>query len=94
MLRALSSTSTATAPLRAVTTRRTYAHKLIKFGSEGRAELAKGVDLLAKAVAVTLGPKGRNVLIEQSYGSPKITKDGVTVAKSITLEGMMMILFF
>lgn len=63
-------------------------HKLIKFGTEGRAELAKGVEILAKAVAVTLGPKGRNVLIEQTYGSPKITKDGVTVAKSIVLEGM------
>ena len=66
---------------------RRAAHKLIKFGTDGRAELAKGVDLLARAVAVTLGPKGRNVLIEQTYGSPKITKDGVTVAKSIVLEG-------
>jgi hypothetical protein len=64
-------------------------HKLIKFGTDGRAEIAKGVDLLAKAVAVTLGPKGRNVLIEQTYGSPKITKDGVTVAKSIVLEGSL-----
>lgn len=63
-------------------------HKLISFGTDGRAELAKGVDLLAKSVAVTLGPKGRNVLIEQTYGSPKITKDGVTVAKSIVLEGL------
>jgi chaperonin GroEL len=63
------------------------AHKLIQFGADGRAELAKGVDILAKAVAITLGPKGRNVLIEQTYGSPKITKDGVTVAKSIQLEG-------
>lgn len=44
-----------------------------------------GVDLLADAVAVTMGPKGRNVIIEQSWGSPKITKDGVTVAKSIDL---------
>ncbi|CAG8438874.1 8596_t:CDS:2 [Ambispora gerdemannii] len=66
---------------------RTYAtHKELKFGVEGRATLLQGVDILAKAVAVTLGPKGRNVLIEQSYGSPKITKDGVTVAKSITLQ--------
>ncbi|KAI3652523.1 hypothetical protein MP228_001948 [Amoeboaphelidium protococcarum] len=63
-----------------------YQHKLINFGADGRAELAKGVDILAKAVAVTLGPRGRNVLIEQTYGSPKITKDGVTVAKSIVLE--------
>ncbi|KAI7861188.1 hsp60-like protein [Circinella umbellata] len=61
-------------------------HKEIKFGVDGRASLLKGVDILAKSVAVTLGPKGRNVLIEQPYGSPKITKDGVTVAKSITLE--------
>ncbi|KAI8913619.1 chaperonin Cpn60/TCP-1 family [Gorgonomyces haynaldii] len=61
-------------------------HKEILFGNEGRQALAKGVDILANAVAVTLGPKGRNVLIEQTYGSPKITKDGVTVAKSITLE--------
>ncbi|KAG9307404.1 hypothetical protein G9A89_017233 [Geosiphon pyriformis] len=65
---------------------RKYAtHKEIKFGVEGRASLLQGVEILAKAVAITLGPKGRNVLIEQSYGSPKITKDGVTVAKSITL---------
>lgn len=61
-------------------------HKEIKFGVEGRAALLRGVDILARSVAVTLGPKGRNVLIEQPYGAPKITKDGVTVAKSITLE--------
>ncbi|KAJ3074572.1 chaperonin, partial [Quaeritorhiza haematococci] len=61
-------------------------HKDIKFGQDGRAGLAKGIDVLANAVAVTLGPKGRNVIIEQSYGAPKITKDGVTVAKSIVLE--------
>ena len=61
-------------------------HKEIKFGVEGRASLLKGIDILAKAVAVTLGPKGRSVLIEQAYGSPKITKDGVTVAKSVTLK--------
>ncbi|ORX62881.1 hsp60-like protein [Hesseltinella vesiculosa] len=61
-------------------------HKEIKFGVDGRAALLRGVDILAKSVAVTLGPKGRNVLIDQPYGSPKITKDGVTVAKSITLE--------
>ena len=61
-------------------------HKELKFGVEGRASLLKGVDVLSKAVAVTLGPKGRSVLIEQPYGSPKITKDGVTVAKSITLQ--------
>ncbi|RKO95243.1 chaperonin Cpn60/TCP-1, partial [Caulochytrium protostelioides] len=61
-------------------------HKEIEFGDAGRQRLARGVDILAKSVAVTLGPKGRNVLIEQPYGSPKITKDGVTVAKSIVLE--------
>lgn len=51
-----------------------FAHKELKFGVEGRASLLQGVDTLAKAVATTLGPKGRNVLIESSYGSPKITK--------------------
>lgn len=45
-----------------------------------------GVDVLARSVATTLGPKGRNVIIEQPYGGPKITKDGVTVAKAITLK--------
>ena len=61
-------------------------HKDIKFGIDGRAAMAKGIDILANAVAVTLGPKGRNVIIEQPYGAPKITKDGVTVAKAITLR--------
>lgn len=51
-----------------------FAHKELKFGVEGRAALLAGADTLAKAVATTLGPKGRNVLIESSYGSPKITK--------------------
>jgi len=60
--------------------------KEIKFGVEGRAAMLKGVDLLADAVQVTLGPKGRNVIIAQPYGAPKITKDGVTVAKSIDIE--------
>lgn len=69
-----------------VLTRLYSTHKELKFGVEGRAALLKGVDILAKAVAVTLGPKGRHVLIEQPYGSPKITKDGVTVAKSIVLQ--------
>ncbi|KAJ2917939.1 hypothetical protein MD484_g2473, partial [Candolleomyces efflorescens] len=62
------------------------AHKEIKFSNDGRASILKGVDVLANAVSVTLGPKGRNVIIEQSFGGPKITKDGVTVAKSITLQ--------
>ncbi|GME79315.1 unnamed protein product [[Candida] boidinii] len=65
---------------------RAYSHKEIKFGVEGRAALLKGVETLADAVSVTLGPKGRNVLIEQPFGAPKITKDGVTVAKSVILK--------
>lgn len=69
-----------------ILTRLYSSHKEIRFGVDGRAGLLRGVDILAKAVAVTLGPKGRNVLIEQPYGSPKITKDGVTVARSIVLE--------
>ncbi|CAN3353313.1 heat shock protein 60, mitochondrial [Diutina catenulata] len=65
---------------------RNLSHKELKFGVEGRAALLKGVNTLADAVSVTLGPKGRNVLIEQQFGAPKITKDGVTVARSITLK--------
>ncbi|CAG2174550.1 unnamed protein product, partial [Oppiella nova] len=64
---------------------RNYA-KDIKFGADVRAQMLVGVDVLADAVAVTMGPKGRNVIIEQSWGSPKITKDGVTVAKAIELK--------
>ncbi|KAK6040291.1 hypothetical protein COOONC_22204 [Cooperia oncophora] len=64
---------------------RSYA-KDIKFGAEGRKAMLVGVDLLADAVSVTMGPKGRNVILEQSWGSPKITKDGVTVAKAIDLK--------
>ncbi|KAM4698330.1 60 kDa heat shock protein, mitochondrial [Rhinophrynus dorsalis] len=64
---------------------RDYA-KDVKFGAEARALMLQGVDLLADAVAVTMGPKGRTVIIEQSWGSPKVTKDGVTVAKSIDLK--------
>lgn len=64
---------------------RCYA-KDLKFGSDARALMLQGVDLLADAVAVTMGPKGRNVILEQSWGSPKITKDGVTVAKGIDLQ--------
>lgn len=60
--------------------------KDIKFGAEVRAQMLQGVDILADAVAVTMGPKGRNVIIEQSWGGPKITKDGVTVAKAIELK--------
>src|ERR671911_2600627 len=59
--------------------------KDIRFSSEARERMLHGVDVLADAVKVTLGPKGRNVLIEKSYGAPRITKDGVTVAKEIEL---------
>ena len=60
--------------------------KEIKFDIEARGLMKDGVDALANAVKVTLGPKGRNVVIDKSYGSPQITKDGVTVAKEIELE--------
>ena len=60
--------------------------KIINFGEDSRRKILKGVNTLADAVKVTLGPKGRNVIIEKSYGSPTITKDGVSVAKEIELE--------
>jgi chaperonin GroEL len=60
--------------------------KDIIFGSESRAAILRGVNILADAVKVTLGPKGRNVVIEKKFGSPTITKDGVTVAKEIELS--------
>jgi len=60
--------------------------KIIKFNTEAREKLKAGVDALANAVKVTLGPKGRNVVIEKKYGAPNVTKDGVTVAKEIELE--------
>ena len=59
--------------------------KEILFNIEARDQLKKGVDALANAVKVTLGPKGRNVIIEKKFGAPHITKDGVTVAKEIEL---------
>src|ERR1700710_2373877 len=62
------------------------ATKEILFDEAGRARILQGVNTLADAVKVTLGPKGRNVVIEKSFGSPIITKDGVTVAKEIELE--------
>ncbi|XP_022959552.1 chaperonin CPN60-2, mitochondrial-like [Cucurbita moschata] len=65
---------------------RNYAAKDIKFGVEARALMLRGVEELADAVKVTMGPKGRNVVLEQSYGAPKVTKDGVTVAKSIEFK--------
>ena len=60
--------------------------KIVKFDSEARALMIKGVDILANTVRVTLGPKGRNVVLDKSYGAPRSTKDGVTVAKEIDLE--------
>ncbi|MFT6927588.1 MAG: chaperonin GroEL [Psychromonas sp.] len=60
--------------------------KEIKFGNDARIKMLNGVNILADAVKITLGPKGRNVVIDKSYGAPQITKDGVTVAKEIELE--------
>ena len=60
--------------------------KEIKFSTDARNRMLRGVELLNNAVKVTLGPKGRNVIIDRSYGAPRITKDGVTVAKEIELE--------
>jgi len=65
--------------------------KDIRHGSEARALMLEGCNRLADAVAVTMGPKGRNVVIEQSFGAPKVTKDGVTVAKAIDLKATPMI---
>ena len=62
------------------------AAKDVKFGSDARAKMLEGVDILANAVKTTLGPKGRNVVIERSFGAPRSTKDGVSVAKEIELE--------
>jgi chaperonin GroEL len=62
------------------------AAKEVKFGQDARERMLHGVDILANAVKVTLGPKGRNVVLEKSFGAPRITKDGVTVAKEIELE--------
>src|ERR1700736_2216013 len=62
------------------------AAKDVKFGVDARDRMLHGVDILANAVRVTLGPKGRNVVLDKSYGAPRVTKDGVTVAKEIELE--------
>ncbi|MEO8809763.1 MAG: TCP-1/cpn60 chaperonin family protein, partial [Rhodanobacter sp.] len=59
--------------------------KEVRFGEDARARMLKGVNTLANAVKVTLGPKGRNVVLEKSFGAPTITKDGVSVAKEIEL---------
>ena len=60
--------------------------KDIKFSADARSSMVRGVDILANTVKVTLGPKGRNVVLEKSFGSPLITNDGVTIAKEIELE--------
>src|SRR4051812_21931152 len=60
--------------------------KIINYNTDARDRLKRGVDILADAVKVTLGPKGRNVVIDKKYGAPMITKDGVTVAKEIELK--------
>src|SRR3989442_13056980 len=62
------------------------ATKYLEFNTEARSRLKRGVDQLAEAVKVTLGPKGRDVVIDKKFGNPTVTKDGVTVAKEIELE--------
>src|SRR5476651_2875173 len=64
----------------------TMAAKDIRFSTDARDRILRGVEILNNAVKVTLGPKGRNVILDKSYGAPRITKDGVTVAKEIELE--------
>jgi len=59
--------------------------KIVKFSEDARAKVLRGVNVLADAVTVTLGPRGRNVVLEKSWGAPNVTKDGVTVAKEIEL---------
>src|SRR6202051_4316291 len=60
--------------------------KMVRFSQEAREKILRGVNLLADAVTVTLGPKGRNVILEKSWGAPTVTKDGVSVAKEIQRE--------
>ena len=62
------------------------AAKDVKFGNDARVKMLRGVNVLADAVKVTLGPKGRNVVLDKSFGAPAITKDGVSVAREIELE--------
>ncbi len=62
------------------------AAKEVKFSGDARARMLRGVDVLADAVKVTLGPKGRNVILDKAFGAPRTTKDGVTVAKEIELS--------
>src|SRR6266540_7099735 len=74
------------ASLEGASRRTRMAAKEVKFSIEAREKMLRGVDILANAVKVTLGPKGRNVVLDKSFGAPRITKDGVTVAKEIELE--------
>ena len=60
--------------------------KEVRFGDDARVRMVRGINVLANAVKVTLGPKGRNVVLEKSFGAPTVTKDGVSVAKEIELE--------
>ena len=60
--------------------------KDVKFSTDARERMLRGVDVLANAVKITLGPKGRNVVLDKSFGAPRTTKDGVTVAKEIELK--------
>ncbi|CAH8520992.1 unnamed protein product [Dicrocoelium dendriticum] len=85
MLRCLSGFRSSSWRLCGIASGRNYA-KDVKFGADARAAMLVGVDILADAVAGTMGPKGRNVILESSWKSPKITKDGVTVAKGIELK--------
>ncbi|MGA1660323.1 MAG: TCP-1/cpn60 chaperonin family protein, partial [Burkholderiaceae bacterium] len=62
------------------------AAKQVMFGDEARQKMVNGINILANAVKVTLGPKGRNVVLERSFGAPSVTKDGVSVAKEIELK--------
>src|ERR687889_535829 len=62
------------------------ASKQMKYETDARAEIASGLSQLARAVKATLGPRGRNVVLQKSFGSPRITKDGVTVSKEVELE--------
>ena len=62
------------------------AAKEVRFSTDARDKMLRGIDVLANAVRITLGPKGRNVVLDKSFGAPRITKDGVTVAKEIELD--------
>ena len=64
--------------------------KIVRYGKDARSRMQKGVDVLADTVKITLGPKGRNVVLDKGYGSPLITNDGVTIAKEIELEDNFM----